>query len=195
MRKHSIRKWIHFDKSDIALIAILIAAGIARFWALDFGFPHTLCRPDESRIVNIAVKFGGGDLNPHFFSYPSLYPYTLFVLFGLYYVVGMILGTFSSVSDLILEFATAPSSFYLIDRIVVATLGTATVYTVYRVAPTLFTKRIAIGDLTRLYTLRHTFASRMVMQGVNLPTVMKPKVHADVQTTMIYAPLAPDHLV
>jgi len=144
MRKHSIRKWIHFDKSDIALIAILIAAGIARFWALDFGLPHTLCRPDESRIVNIAVKFGGGDFNPHFFSYPSLYPYTLFVLFGLYYVVGMILGTFSSVSDLILEFATDPSSFYLIDRIVVATLGTATVYTVYRVALKLFTKRIAL---------------------------------------------------
>jgi len=56
-------------------------------------------------------------------------------------------------------------------------------------------QQAGIEDLTRLYTLRYTFASRLVMQGVDLPTVMKPKIHADVQTTMIYAPLAPDHLV
>ncbi len=56
-------------------------------------------------------------------------------------------------------------------------------------------QQAGIEDLTRLYTLRYTFASRLVMQGVDLPTVMKPKVHADVQTTMIYAPLAPDYLV
>lgn len=56
-------------------------------------------------------------------------------------------------------------------------------------------QQAGIEDLTRLYTLRYTFASRLVMQGVDLPTVMKTKEHADVQTTMTYAPLAPDHLV
>jgi site-specific recombinase XerD len=55
-------------------------------------------------------------------------------------------------------------------------------------------QQAGIENLTGVHTLRHTFASYLVMQGVDLPTVMKPKVHADVQTTMIYAPLAPDHL-
>ncbi|UCD94057.1 MAG: tyrosine-type recombinase/integrase [Candidatus Zixiibacteriota bacterium] len=32
------------------------------------------------------------------------------------------------------------------------------------------------------------------MQGVDLPTVKKLMGHSDIQTTMIYAHLAPDHL-
>ena len=55
-------------------------------------------------------------------------------------------------------------------------------------------KQAEIQDLTRLHTLRHTFASHLVMQGVDLPTVMKLMSHADIQTTMIYAHLASDHL-
>ena len=51
-----------------------------------------------------------------------------------------------------------------------------------------------IENLTKLYTLRHTFASHLVMQGVDLPTVKKLMSHSDIQTTMIYAHLAPDHL-
>lgn len=51
-----------------------------------------------------------------------------------------------------------------------------------------------IKDLTRVHTLRHTFASHLVMQGVDLPTVGKLMGHSDVETTMIYAHLAPDHL-
>ncbi len=51
-----------------------------------------------------------------------------------------------------------------------------------------------IEDLTKLHTLRHTFASHLVMAGVDLPTVQKLMGHSDIQTTMIYAHLAPDHL-
>jgi len=43
-------------------------------------------------------------------------------------------------------------------------------------------------------TRRHTFASHLVMSGVDLPTVKKLMRHSDIQTTMIYAHLAPDHL-
>ena len=46
----------------------------------------------------------------------------------------------------------------------------------------------------RWHDLRHTFASRMVMAGVNILTVQKLLRHADVKQTMRYAHLAPDHL-
>jgi len=36
--------------------------------------------------------------------------------------------------------------------------------------------------------------SGLVMSGVDLPTVQKLMGHSDIQTTMIYAHLAPDHL-
>ncbi|PKK84361.1 MAG: hypothetical protein CVT49_03290 [candidate division Zixibacteria bacterium HGW-Zixibacteria-1] len=55
-------------------------------------------------------------------------------------------------------------------------------------------KEADIEGLTKLHTLRHTFASHLVMNGVDLPTVKKLLGHSDIQTTMIYAHLAPDHL-
>ena len=51
-----------------------------------------------------------------------------------------------------------------------------------------------IPDLTKLHTLRHTFASHLVMNGVDLPTVQKLLGHADIETTMVYSHLAPEHL-
>lgn len=56
------------------------------------------------------------------------------------------------------------------------------------------TKRCGFPEITKVHTLRHTFASHLVMNGVDLPTVMKLMGHADVQTTMIYSHLADEHV-
>lgn len=55
-------------------------------------------------------------------------------------------------------------------------------------------KKAEIDDLTKVHTLRHTFASHLVMAGVDLPTVQKLMGHSDIETTMLYAHLAPEHL-
>ena len=44
------------------------------------------------------------------------------------------------------------------------------------------------------HALRHTFASHMVMKGVDLATVQQHLGQADIQTTMRYAHLPPDHV-
>jgi len=56
------------------------------------------------------------------------------------------------------------------------------------------TKRCGFGDVTKLHTLRHTFASHLVMSSVDLPTVKKLMGHSDIQTTMIYSHLADEHV-
>jgi len=56
------------------------------------------------------------------------------------------------------------------------------------------TKQIALGDVTKIHILRHTFASHLIMKGVDLPTVSKLLGHSDIQTTMIYAHLADKHV-
>jgi integrase len=55
-------------------------------------------------------------------------------------------------------------------------------------------RNAGIKDLTKIHTLRHSFASQLVMNGVDLPTVKKLMGHTDIETTMIYAHLAPEHL-
>ncbi len=54
-------------------------------------------------------------------------------------------------------------------------------------------QRAKLENVT-LHTLRHTFASHLVMAGVDLATVSKLLGHKDIGTTMIYSHLSPRHL-
>ncbi|EPM3860386.1 phage integrase [Escherichia coli] len=51
-----------------------------------------------------------------------------------------------------------------------------------------------VPDGQAVHALRHTFASHFMMNGGNILTLQKILGHARIQTTMIYAHLAPDYL-
>ncbi|MEA3488885.1 MAG: hypothetical protein U9R44_00880, partial [Candidatus Omnitrophota bacterium] len=73
---------MRYVKKGPALIAAVILAGILlRVWGLGFGLPFQL-HNDEPIIVNHAVAYGTGDLNPHFFIIPPLCSYLLFMCYG-----------------------------------------------------------------------------------------------------------------
>lgn len=54
-------------------------------------------------------------------------------------------------------------------------------------------RRVEIKNAS-LHTLRHTYASHLVMSGVDIATVQKLLGHSSVTTTMKYAHLSPGHL-
>ncbi len=54
-------------------------------------------------------------------------------------------------------------------------------------------KEASIEDF-RWHDFRHTFASRMVMKGIDIVSVSKLMRHADIKMTMKYSHLHPDHL-
>ncbi|MBU1061239.1 MAG: tyrosine-type recombinase/integrase [Candidatus Omnitrophica bacterium] len=55
-------------------------------------------------------------------------------------------------------------------------------------------KKIELGDNVGVHTLRHTFASHLVMKGVDLATIKQLLGHSDIETTMIYSHLTNDHV-
>ena len=67
--------------------------------------------------------------------------------------------------------------------------------TPYRSFRTAFERAIRQAGLTDLtfHDLRHTFASRLVMRGVDLPTVQALMGHKDITMTLRYIHLTTDH--
>jgi 4-amino-4-deoxy-L-arabinose transferase-like glycosyltransferase len=63
----------------LPLVAIVLIAGGLRFWAIDFGRPHPLVRPDEKEILQPSFRFAQGDLNPRYHVYPGLYLYLVWL--------------------------------------------------------------------------------------------------------------------
>jgi 4-amino-4-deoxy-L-arabinose transferase-like glycosyltransferase len=112
----------------ICLAAIIGAAALLRFWSLGSGIPYAL-GVDEPEIVERAVHIiKSGDFNPHFFDYPSLYIYLQALVAVPRFIWGALSGQWGTLA------AAPASAFYVWARAVTATLGTATVYLVYRCA-------------------------------------------------------------
>lgn len=82
------------------LLPVLAIATILRFWGLGFGLPTTGARPDEGRLVGIAARFTlNHDLNPHFFSYPTLFPYAVGSVYAGWCAGAVVVRAYPSMSD------------------------------------------------------------------------------------------------
>ncbi len=130
--------------SRIWLFLIASLALGLRLWGIWFGLPN-LYHADEPIVVNHAMAFGVGDFNPHFFKIPPLVSYLLFGVYGLFFVVGKVLGFFPTAGDFALRFVQNPTPFYLLARIIFgALLGTVNVLLLYQLVRTHFGNRTAL---------------------------------------------------
>jgi len=101
---------------------ILIAAAL-RIVPVWFGLPYLYARPDEAVSISRAVGVLAGDLNPHFFHWPSL----------TFYVFAAALGTASRLRSLFgIDPAVPVDVALIIARTVVALAGALTVIPLFR---------------------------------------------------------------
>jgi hypothetical protein len=120
-----------------------LALGL-RVYGLSFGLPD-LHHPDEIWILNRALAFAKGDLDPRNFLYPTLYFYALFAWEGLFFVVGRLAGMYESVAAFEREFFVDPSHLVLAGRALTAVFGVLTVAAVYRFGARLYDRATGLG--------------------------------------------------
>jgi 4-amino-4-deoxy-L-arabinose transferase-like glycosyltransferase len=83
---------------------------------------------DEPTIMNRVIRMAGsGDLNPHFFYYPTLLMYLLLVANGALYAVGHVLHVYPSTNDFAISYLVDSTASYVVGRLLVATMGAGTV--------------------------------------------------------------------
>jgi hypothetical protein len=129
-----------------------------RIWGNDYGLPHTY-HSDEGHIVNRAIRFHGGNLDPGFFNWPSLYMYLLSAIYGVVY----------GLRGVVASFAQDPTPFYLIGRTLTALMGTATIGVLYVVAAELYSTRVALlASLFLTVNLLHIRDSHYITTDVPL---------------------------
>ena len=112
------------------LWAIVLLAAALRLFPVWFGLPYPYARPDEAQAISGAVGVLAGDLNPHFFHWPSL----------TFYLFAAVLGIVSKVRSLVGIEPLPLGTALITARVVVALAGALTTVPVFRL-----TRRIA-GD-------------------------------------------------
>ena len=80
----------------ISIGFILLLAFALRTWGINYDLPY-IYHPDEPGYISIALNIvKTGDLNPHFFNYPSLFFYINSFAYFLAEVIGKLTGVIPS---------------------------------------------------------------------------------------------------
>lgn len=119
-------------RRDWWLAAVLVLAALLRLLGLRFGLPDLLYG-DESSLVNHALGFGKGDLNPHWFEYPSLQMYVLFAIYALVFAAGRLTGAWHGGWDFAVAYFRDPTLLQTISRGVTVLYAVLSVWLLYHI--------------------------------------------------------------
>ncbi len=125
------------------VIYILVFSSILRFWGIWHGYPFSYY-PDEQHFVNRALSMGSGDLNPHWFHKPAFLMYILLFEYGLFFVIGKLLGVFSSVDGFAIYYFQNSWPFVLIGRVTITLFGIGTIYVIYKIGERFWSKAVGL---------------------------------------------------
>ncbi len=111
----------------IFLLIVLICASVIRYKGITFGLP-LMTHPDEPKIIGSALNIATtGNLNPHFFYYPSLYIYMQSLLYFI-----------------ILKVTSNTIALVFFGRLLTIMLSLGTILLTYLAGKVLFDRRVGI---------------------------------------------------
>ncbi len=124
-------------------MVVLAAAAGLRCYALGYGLPDVY-NGDEPHIINVAVSFGRGSLNPGIFKYPTLWMYLLFAAYGAHFAAWSGLGLLHSAREFGQRFIWDNASFYFIGRALSAAFSLGAVAAAYGAGRALDERRVGL---------------------------------------------------
>ncbi|NLO92398.1 MAG: glycosyltransferase family 39 protein [Elusimicrobia bacterium] len=113
------------------IAAVALGAAYVRLRGIWWGWPGVF-DADAPHIVNLAVYFGSGDLNPHIFKYPTLWPYLLSGVYGAWFLIGWLAGLWHNASAFGAHFVWHNADFHVAARYFTAAVSLAGVLAVWR---------------------------------------------------------------
>ncbi len=117
------------------LSVVLVVALALRLWGIRQGLPYVYDVDEYGHFVPEAVAMFHHGLNPHYFINPPALTYLLHAVFAIWF--GGRLGVTR-------EFALHPDRLFLLARVTVALLGTASVWLLYLVGARLFDRAVGL---------------------------------------------------
>lgn len=130
----------------LPLAAVLLLALALRLWGIRYGLPWLFYFHDEPQVVLRALRFGTGDLNPHFFIWPAtLLLYAAFASFGGLFVVGKLAGWWAGKEAFAAAYFEDPSAFYLLPRFQTVAMGVWGVWLAARLGQAAYSAPVGIA--------------------------------------------------
>ena len=113
----------------LAVAALLLVALALRLWGIHYGLPWLFYFHDEPQVVLRALRFGTGDLNPHFFIWPgTLLLWLAFFAYGGLFAFGTLAGWWHGAAAFGAAYFRDPTAFYLLARLESVAFGVWSVW-------------------------------------------------------------------
>ena len=181
-------------------LGLVLAVGVMlRVVGLLYGLP-AVYNPDEVAIMNRALAFSSGDLNPNNFVYPTLYFYVLFAWEGLAFAAGRVAGVFDSVAAFERSYFVDPTFIFAAGRTLTVVCGALTIWLTYLLGSRVWTRAtglaaaaflatapLAVRDahyvkhdipVTLLIVAAHLLLARLILDGRTRAAAGRPRAWA-----------------
>ena len=120
----------------IALATLLLATLGLRLWGVKQGLPYSYNFDEARHYLPRAIAYFSHDYNPNYFLNPPAYGYLLNIVFELWF------GSADAVSR---AYASNPTEVFVVARVVVAVLGTLSVWLTYLAGARLFNRTVGLA--------------------------------------------------